>query len=1328
MRTGSRVVTLLAVSLLAFQALSVAQSATSSLRGTVYDPKGAVVSGAAVTITNPATGFSHSSKSDGQGNYQFLQLPPATYKLTVNASGFASVEETGIELLVDTPSTVNVNLQVSGGTVTVEVAGAAPMVNTVNATLGHAFGAEQIADLPFEGRDPTGILSLQAGVVFTGNSSNINSASDSRSGSVNGARSDQTNITLDGVDNNDQLLGTAFSGAVRAPLDSLEEFKVTTADADADTGRSSGGQVSLITKSGTNKIHGGAYAYNRSGIGEANDWFNKQDELEAGQANVPGHLVRNTFGAFVGGPIIKDRLFFFGAYEGQRLRQNLEVTRIVPSDGLRDGMMSYPSCGTDPTCGNGSLTPTVVTVTAANLATMDPNCLGLGTCKTPGPNLAVEALFQQYPHANTNSVGDGLNYRGFAFSSPLPGKFDAYVAKLDYNITANGNHRLFLRGVLNSDRSALSSDPTSQTGDGGSEFPGDPASRTQVNTSKTFTVGYTATLSNTLINDFRLGYVRQALDVIGLQSQQFVAFRGLDNLTAQTPTTDTAVPVKNWVDDLTKIMGKHTLQFGINLRQIDNIRQSNSTSYFTGLTNAFWLAGSCISNCGTSLDPGAFGFPTVESTFSTNYDFPVTALTGLVTQVGSDYNLTKTLAPLAEGAPVPRHFRAHEWEWYGQDSWHLKPNLTMTYGLRYTLLLAPYEVNGQEVAPTFSMNDWFYKRAAEQEQGQTYDPLISFGLAGKANGGKAYWDTDFGNIAPRLAFAYSPNADGGWGKKLWGGPGKSSIRVGYGIYYDHFGEGIVNSFDQLGAFGLTTDITNPAGIQTVDTSARYTGLNTIPATSAATTNTCPAAPCPIQEPAPSGAFPVTPPTSLAGGGFAITWGLNDKLKTPYSHVLDFSITRELPSSFVFEAAYVGRFAHRLLQEEDMAMPLNLVDPKTGTTYFQAATDLAKQYRAGVPIQNISAASVGTTYWEDMFPGAAGSGAANVGCSFYGCGQTCLPYLGTAPTTVSATQAMYDLFCSNKGNETTALEYADVPGLISSGCYPVCSIGNGGAGYAYYNPQYSSLYGWFSNGNSAYNAGQFSLRRRMTHGLEFDVNYTYSKSIDAGSNAERVNQFQGGGFASQVINSWFPKQLRSVSDFDTTHAINANWVYELPFGRGKPFGGGMGRLVNGVIGGWKVSGLWRWSSGYPFTVGSGFGWATNFEEESAAILDGTKPQTGTHILNGITANVYSNPLNGSSAAIDQFRQSFPGESGERNELRGPGTFNIDVGLNKSWNITESQSVRFTWENFNLTNSPRFDVGTMQLGGNSSISNNSSFGNFASTLSNPRVMEFALRYSF
>ena len=927
-----------------FSGLVWAQSSTTALRGTVSDAKGFVLPDVSVVITNPTTGFTRTAKTNSEGVYQFLQLPPATYALGVSASGFADFKQSSIELLVGTPGTLNVTMQVTGGEQTVEVTGVAPLVNTQDASLGHAFNADQIANLPFEGRDPTGILSLQAGVVFTGNSPHIDAGADSRSGSVNGARSDQTNVTVDGVDNNEQLLGEAFQGALRVPLDALEEFKVTTSNSDADAGRSSGGQVSLVTKSGTNSIHGTLYEYNRPTFTTANDWFIKQSQLLAGTSNTPPFLLRNTFGAAVGGPIKKDRLFYFLNYEGQRKREDLPVTRVVPSALLRQGIMQYP-CTEDPSCPAGG----VMTLTPADLVSMDPNCSGNGTCPLgPGANpllaninnMNPNALFTKYQEPNSFAVGDGYDFQGYAFTSPLPQKLDAFVAKLDYNLTANGNHRLFVTGLMNNDNGVdrTSTDPYSMTGDGGSEFPGQPAGSVTHTNSKSLTVGYTATLSGSFINDFRFGYISEDLGDVGQQTQQYVNFRGLDNLTSQSPTTFTHVPVYNWVDNVTKVKGNHAFEFGVNLRQISNIRASNSTSFFFGQTNAYWLGPSCISNCGVSLDPAQFGFPAVDDGFEANYDFAMTALAGLVTQVTSQYNLTKTLAQIPQGQLIDRHFRNHESEFYLQDKWQIKPNLTMTYGLRYTLLQPPFEVNGNQVAPTLSLNDWVNERAAGMEQGEAVEPLISFGLSGPANGGKPYWNWDYKDIAPRFAIAYSPSGDSGLGRKLWGTAGKTSIRAGYGMYYDHFGESITNTFDRFGSFGLTTAINNPAGIQTVDESARYSGLYTIPPSSGLG---------PLIEPPPTGSFPVQFPTGLNDGGYAIAWGLDDKLKTPYSHVVDFSLQRELSSNFVFEASYVGRFAHRLLQNEDLAEPLDLRDPKTGTDYFTAAQQLARMMNPAI---------------------------------------------------------------------------------------------------------------------------------------------------------------------------------------------------------------------------------------------------------------------------------------------------------------------------------------------------------------------------------------------
>ena len=405
--------------ILLFTALSLTtfvqgQSSTTSLRGIVSDPQDAVLPDATVTLSNPSTGFSESKKTDRDGVYQFLQLPPGTYTLTVTKAGFTTLKEDNLQLLVNVPATSNLSMRIKGEASVVEVTSTGVQVNSQDATIGNAFGTSQIAALPFEGRDPTQILSLQPGVTFVGAQTNAQQDNDSRGGSVSGARSDQTNITLDGIDDNDQVKGYAFEGALRSTLDSLQEFRVTTSNSNADEGRSSGAQVSLVTKGGTNSFHGTAYEYNRNNVGYANDWFNKQAESESGLPNVPGQLIRNTFGATVGGPIRKDRAFFFLAYEGQRTRENAQVTRVVPSDSLRTGIMSY-DCTGDPLCPAG--TGNIETLTPQQLAGMDMNAAGNGTCPWAtaqgcGADPNVEALFNQYPHSNSTAVGDGFNFLG----------------------------------------------------------------------------------------------------------------------------------------------------------------------------------------------------------------------------------------------------------------------------------------------------------------------------------------------------------------------------------------------------------------------------------------------------------------------------------------------------------------------------------------------------------------------------------------------------------------------------------------------------------------------------------------------------------------------------------------------------------------------------------------------------------------------------------------------------------------------------------------------------------------------------------------------------
>src|SRR5271165_139130 len=350
--------------------LTLAQSGTTSLRGTVLDKSGAAIVGAKVVLTNAAQGLHRDATTDNSGAYEFLSLSPGNYSMTIEKSGFRKFELKDTQLLVNVPATENATLEIGSTTETVEVSAQAAMINTTDASLGTAFNENQIKQLPMEGRNVPDLLSLQAGVAYTGNRPDIDKDTDTRSGAVNGARSDQSNITLDGVDVNTDTKGYAFQSVLPITADSVQEFRVTTSNYNADEGRSSGAQVALITKSGTNNFHGSAYEYHRNTITTANDYFVKLAQIQTcqanniplseGQCNKAPTLIRNIFGGSLGGPILKDRFFFFLNYEGSRQVQQQSVVRIVPSDAMRDGVITYPCAAATDSSGNVTQTPTQV--------------------------------------------------------------------------------------------------------------------------------------------------------------------------------------------------------------------------------------------------------------------------------------------------------------------------------------------------------------------------------------------------------------------------------------------------------------------------------------------------------------------------------------------------------------------------------------------------------------------------------------------------------------------------------------------------------------------------------------------------------------------------------------------------------------------------------------------------------------------------------------------------------------------------------------------------------------------------------------------------------
>jgi Carboxypeptidase regulatory-like domain len=1305
--------------------LSWAQSSTTSLRGTVSDPSGAAVTNAKVTLENPERAIMRTMTSGAAGQYEFLQLPPGTYRLSLEAAGFRHYEQTNIQLLVNNPGQANVTLAVGAAAEVLEVSAAATRVNTTDATLGNAFNERQVTNLPMEGRNIPDLLSLQAGVAYTGNRSDTDRDVDSRNGAVNGARSDQSNVTLDGVDVNDQVNGYAFTSVLPVTLDSVQEFRVTTTNSNADAGRSSGAQVSLVTKSGTNHFHGSLYEYHRNTITSANDYFVKTAELQSGQPNEPPKLIRNIFGGSVGGPLIKNRLFFFANYEGARQREEASVLRIVPSDNLRQGIIRYVCDTSDPNCSTGNPNVSVVN---------DPN-LGLVASLTPGQIQAMDPLgignnqtvldyFNSFPEPNDFSQGDQLNFLGYRFRGPIPTNNNWYIAKADYNLNRSGTHTLFWRGALRND--AHSTAPY---------LPGTPALRTQANYSKGFALGYTAVIKSTLINSFHWGLTRQSFGNIGNNDKTpVIYFRGLNNdegpnqsALAITRSASFQTPVHNFADDLSWTKGKHTLQFGTNIRFIRNPRQNFLSSFSSGTANSSGLNTAGIVDTNSPINPGTHGsagFPGVDPAFRLGYNNPIMAMMGIVSEVDATFNFDKTGTALPQGAPLARRFAADEYEFYVQDSFRVKPNLTLNYGLRYSLFSPPWETHGTEVTPTISLGDWFEQRATKMLNGgsSVTDPLITYDLAGPANNRPGYYGWDHHNFGPHVAFAYSPDAKGGWLEKLVGSGARSVIRGGFGVVFDRIGSGLLSTFDSRGSFGLSTQITAPVpcvGPPSTDPTCspgvpvapRLTNLTEVPQNDALGNPYFPAT--------PTGGFPYTYPP--AGTGLAIQWGLDSHIKTPYAYTIDFSVARELPGNISLEVSYVGRLAHRLLTQEDLAMPLNIVDPQSKISYFTAARRLSEIGFQGTPTSSVNAAMVGPTaaYWQNIVAPLQPGDAYSLAC--------------TGGYTTDVVQAMYDLFgCGGGpvfgfGDETTPLANLDYWGSDFSGNAGI--LGQSGTYYpskyganAFFNSQFHSLYAWRSIGNSNYHALQVTVRKRLSQGVQFDFNYTYSKSIDLSSDAERIDAYSGLG--GQVINSWDPKALRAVSDFDARHQLNANWIIELPFGKGRHFAGSSHGALESVIGGWQLSGLARWTSGFPTSASNGATWPTNWQLGGEAMqIAPAHPKTT--IRSDGSVNLFPQDLPPTDVGLGPFRHDLPGESGMRNTLRGQGFAGLDMGLSKRWKMpySESHSLLFRWEVFNVPNLKRFDIATVTTDISSTA-----FGTYSGLSTNPRVMQFALRYEF
>jgi hypothetical protein len=1312
-----------------------AAQASSQLNGSVTDPSGATVAEANITLTETATGSHRSTTSNASGLYQFLDVAPGNYKLEASAAGFAPFLAPNVTLVVKTPSTINIKFQVAGGTTKVTVEAEALLINRTDASLGNVLENNQIAELPIADRNVVYLLSLQPGVAYLGGAAETNQATDTRSGAVNGVRSDQSNVTLDGIGVNDQNNGYAFTSVLNTPPDSIEEFRVTTANSNADSGYSSGGQVALVTKSGTNTFHGSAYEYNRNTIFSANDPFLKNSQLSSGESNTAPKLLRNVFGATIGGPIMKNRLFFFANYEGRRDAEGSSTLRNVPSPTLRAGVLMY-LCADPTQCPGGSVQgidnnpypvqPGYYGLNFTQIKGMDPEGIGV--------NQAVLKILNQYPAANEFNAGDGSNTLGFRFSPNVDRSFNTYITRLDYHLTSNGSETLFARGQIQNFKEP-----------GPQQFPGQPAATNFLDDSKGLTVGLSSIISPTLINDFHWGFIRQGQQYGGTSVYPGVFLNGIDNLVPFTRPTTAFVPVNQLSDSLSWTRGNHSFQFGTDLFLIRSNHISYLNSFSDVQTNVVFLNTGGIANDNSPLDPGQNGYPKVDHNFGPNYDSATGIVMGILAEGDGIYNFARNGTALPQGQAINRRYAINDYEFFGQDNWRITHRLTVTYGLRWVLEAPPYETNGYQVAPCVqaagggctkqNVAAWFNHSAQLATAGQPANSAgeIGFVLGGPKNNGPGLWNWDHKDFSPRIAVAWAPDTGDGWASKILGKKDQFSIRGGYSIMYDHFGVPIVNSFDQNGSFGLSTRLGNSAGSVTASNAPRFSCL--IPGSSG---QSCLPTPCPnlnnpgcLFGPPPAGGFPNIPSNTA----FAINWGLDQSVKTPYTHMFNFSLQRQITSRSSLQVAYVGSIGRRLPMQVDMAMPTNLNDPASNTRYFQAATMLSKL--AAVPNPQ-STTGVGTDvnsvapvpFFEHLFPAWAGVATQNALTSNGLNCNTANITGGVLPGHPTATQNIYEIWNCFPHNETLTLKYMDLPNTLLqlSPALPNSKYGP----YALYHDQFSSLYAWRNIGTSDYNALQVTYNARWGSNLQGQFNYTFSKSLDEASAAERIgpyegtngtgNDLNGGGI---VINSWDPLALRGLSDFNAFHQLNANLVYQLPFGKGQRLMENASPPLNAVVGGWHVSGIFRWTSGFPITIDNGFTWSTNWNIEGDAEPNGPAPKASNPknvIVDGVSGpDIFADP----TAALAAFRPEWPGESGVRNNVIGEGMFDIDTGVSKDFSLGEQRRLEFSWQAFNATNSVRYDV----RGAQPSLSYGAAqFGRYLGTITKPRFMQFALRFAF
>ena len=892
------------------------QSSLGEIRGRVTDINGASVTGANVEIKNQGTGETRTVQTNDNGEYTISKLTVGVYTVSVTSQGFAATSAKDVQISVAfvTEQDLTLSPQGSQETVTVTSGDVSTQVNSTDQQLSTLINNQKIMDLPLLSRNPSALVLLAPGTVQT----------DTALGgfSINGSRERNNNFIVDGVDNNDTDVPGIPGGIATPNIDATEEFRVITGNFNAEYGRNTGGIVTTATKRGGNEFHGGTYLYYRNDKFAARNFFNTTGD--------PDPLDRKQYGVSIGGPIVKDKLFFFFNYEGDRQKSGSQQFRLVPTALARTGIINTPAPTASPTTNSNNGSFGVLDIRNGGFNNNLEESLGVALPFSPTSLALLNSIF---PLPNLSS--------GSAIESPLPGVFEYYTfnydarndidsiaTRVDYQI----NDRNTLTGSVNWSKGKYSV--------GAPTFPefGDELLTPQKGAVYAFNL--VSTISPSLVNEFRFGINRAEATFYGPGEGDvpnslndavrsaftansapvpsfggantsilnlFTPFTSINNFSTQGRITGTTTIG----DSVTWVKGAHALKFGGEGRIIF----SNGDSNFGRQESV---------NFGLST---TFNFPIVRyvDAGGVTNDVPASGAGGLINDylsflTGIVAFRTQTQFFNADGERVDndfRRYRTNEYGFFGQDTWRIRQNLTLNLGLRWEFNQVPYEKDG------------LLSNLVDQDpSGPTPAGGFAFKTVGKnsANPDLKLWDNDWNNFAPRFGFAYSPAFEDGFLGKLFGGPGKSSIRGGYGIFYDRIFTNLFgNSSGNPPFSNAIQDIPlNSGGNFLIDDTPRIptgTGTNLV---------------VEGQELGLAVIFPTAQNNIL-----------QQKFVTPNSASWNFGFQRELGNQFLFEIDYVGTKGTNLIRTVDgQYTSVERVNAITGATNTIDPEDARANYLNG----------------------------------------------------------------------------------------------------------------------------------------------------------------------------------------------------------------------------------------------------------------------------------------------------------------------------------------------------------------------------------------------